>query len=95
MSKETNNESQIEVHGDHWTAALPKQENRSAEELLRWVCENGGMAGEAGFDLRLKDGSTRPEKAYAIIHPDTPLRYLLLVMSDSSRGERKNEVASG
>jgi hypothetical protein len=95
MSKKISNESQIEVHGDHWTAALPNQENRSTEELLRWVCKEGSMAGEAGFDLRLNDGSTRPEKVYAIIHPDTPLRYLLLVMSDSSRGERKNEVASG
>ena len=84
-----------EVHGDHWQAALPDHGPDDVEAVLHWVCREGKMAGEAGFDFPLPDGCTRPETVYALIHPDTPLRYLLLVISDTSRGERQNEVASG
>ena len=87
--------SKSEGHGSHWTAAVPNRDDNTVEELLRWVCKNGKIAGEAEFDFRFKNGSTRPEKAYGILHPDTPLRYLLLVISDSSRGKGQNEVASG
>ena len=98
MNRSTESDADVrkyEGHGSHWTAAVPNREDNTVEELLRWVCKDGKTAGEAGFNFRLEDGSTRAEKAHGILHPDTPLRYLLLVVTDSSRGKEQNEVASG
>jgi len=84
-----------EGHGGHWTAALPSRESNTVEELLRWVCQEGKPAGEAKFDCPQKGGGTCPEKAFGIQYPDLPLRYFLLVVTDSSKDEPSNEVVSG
>ena len=84
-----------EDHGTHWRAALPDFEHSAIEDLLRWVCREGKPTGEARIDCPQMGGGTHPEKAFGIVHPNTPLRCFLLLVTDSTQIERTNKVVSG
>ena len=80
-------------HGNHWEAIIPDIA-ATLSDLLPTVVRKGTLAGESAFDQPLPSGGTRPEKAFALTYPDTPLRFLTLVATDTSRPEPANVVDS-
>lgn len=80
-------------HGNHWEtvendieALLPR--------IIPAVIANGEILGESPFEHTTEDGRTLTEKVTAIAFPATPLHYLVLVASDSSKRKQSNYVFS-
>lgn len=68
-----------------WDAIYQGEQGDASAEIIPWVTENGRMVRcEDSILVPKKDGKLRREKVGAIMGPDTPLRYLLINVSEST-----------
>lgn len=80
-------------HGEHWEA-IEGDTKKTVTTLLPVSIERGKVTGGSEFNVILEDGTVRREKALGIVHGEMPLRYLVLVCTDSTKGQPVNTVWS-
>lgn len=81
-------------HGNHWEAIGADTE----EAITHWipkVVSNGVLTAATKFDF--DDGETPPreEEAVGIVYPQTPLRFLAIVATDSTQEPPSRFLFSG
>ena len=71
------------IHGNHWEAITGNAEE-SLERFVPATLANGALTEETQFVLTRDDGGEQPETVIGATYPETPLRCLALISTNSA-----------